>query len=125
MNVLRALIIDPDDAVRRRLTDLLDDHGFDSVEATDGIAALQFESSGGIDLIVFDFRHPGVEGPPFLDIIRCGAFGPMPPPLIFCSPRLQEEAWIRKLADEGIPLLIRPFTSRAFELVLGAAFPVD
>lgn len=125
MNLLRALIVDPDDAVRCSLSGLLDDHGFESVEAADGIAALQFGSSDAIDLIVFDFRRPERDGLPFLDIIKRGAFGWMPPPLIYCSIPLREEAWKRKLAEEGIPLLIRPFTSHAFELALGAAFPAD
>ena len=30
-----------------------------------------------------------------------------------------------KLADEGIPLLVRPFTPHAFELALAAAFAAD
>ena len=125
MKFLRALIVDPDDAVRRRAAVLLDEHGFDSVEAADGIAALRFASANGIDLIISDFRLPRLEGLSFLDIIKRGAFGQAPPPLIFCSALLQSEGWMRKLADEGIPLLVRPFTPHAFELALAAAFAAD
>lgn len=116
MKLLRALIVDPEDQVRRRTAELLGDHGFDSIEAADGISALQFASPDGIDLIISDFGLPWLEGLPFLDIIKRGAFGWAPPPLIFCSAMLQGEVRIRKLAEDGIPLLVRPFTPHAFEL---------
>jgi DNA-binding response OmpR family regulator len=104
---------------------MLDEHGFDSIEAADEISALQFVSPDGIDLIISDFGPPRLEGQLFLDIIKRGAFGQAPPPLIFCSALLQSEGWMRKLADEGIPLLVRPFTPHAFELALAAAFAAD
>ena len=119
------LYVDDEPSVGLILDDTLSQAGHTAVGARGVPEALQVLERGGIDLIISEFRLPRLEGLSFLDIINRGAFGQAPPPLIFCSALLQSEGWMRKLADEGIPLLVRPFTPHAFELALAAAFAAD
>lgn len=122
---MRALIVSPDTVARQQVAHLLDECGFDSVEAADGISALHFASHDGIDLIVTDVRLSRIDGPQFLDIVTDGAFGASPPPVIMCATFLHEQAWVRKLVMPAVTLLSRPFTPQAFAAALDAAFPVE
>lgn len=125
MKVLRALIVDPDHTSRREMAGLLDECCFDSLEATDGVHALQFASEYAIDLIVTEIQIPKLDVLQLLHIIRCGAFGWIPPPVIVCSASLQDRSWLTSPALRGLTLLARPFTARSFAVALDAAFPAD
>ncbi len=125
MKLMRALIVDPDQAARHQIAALLDESGFDSVEAGDGRAALRFASDYAIDLIIMEIDLGELDALQFLRIVRIGGFGKPQPPTIVSSVRLHGEPWITHPALEGLALLSRPFTPRAFATALDAAFPVE
>lgn len=125
MKFMRALVIDPDSAALLEVSNRLDESGFDSVAACDGVDALRFVSDFAIDLIITEVRLPKLDGIELLNIIRRGAFRPKPPPTIVCSARLHESSWITHPALEGLTLLAKPFTPCAFATALDAAFPTE
>ena len=59
----RILVVDDDDDVRRILTDLLDVEGFEVVEATNGVDALQrLAERPDFGAIVSDSKMPEMDG---------------------------------------------------------------
>ncbi len=125
MNLMCALIVDPDQAARRQIEALLGASGFDSLQAADGMAALRLSSDYAIDLIVTEIDLGGLDVLQLLRIVRIGGFGYPPPPLIVSSALLHEALWIKDPAFEGLALLPKPFTPHAFAAALDAALPVD
>ena len=125
MKLLHALIVSADVAGRREARNLLADCGFECVEASGGIAALQFASPHAIDLIIADIHLPKLDGPELLDIILAGAFGLPAPPLIMFSANLHEHVWITRLALPGVTALRKPFTPGGFVAALDAGFPAE
>lgn len=90
--LLRALVVDGKADVRRGLISLLGQCGFESIEACDGIEAIQFASETGIDLIVTDLLMPRMDGFELMGLVRRGVFGEAPPPVIACSSTQDLEA---------------------------------
>lgn len=127
MRLLRALVVGPDEVVRRQITNLLDDCGFESVEAADCITALQFASDDGIDLIVSDLSLSPAQSLQLLQIIQDGAFGRAPLPMIACADLAQAKALCgsRLLESERATLLTKPIELDAFVAALDEAFPAD
>lgn len=123
MKLLRALIVDPDQAARSAMMKLLDVRSFDTVEAIDIIGALAFALDGAIDLIIADIDLDELDGLQLLRIIRKGSFGKSPPPVIVCSALLNEEGWTRHPALKGVTHLPKPFTPAAFTAALDQAMP--
>ncbi|MDP3493642.1 MAG: response regulator [Hyphomonadaceae bacterium] len=122
---MRALIVDADSDARLQVSKLLDECGFDSVGAADGVDALRSMSDFAIDLIVAEISLPRLDVVQLIHIIRNGAFGPTPPPMIICSARLHEASWAIHPALQGLTLLAKPVTPRAFATALDAALPVE
>lgn len=123
MKLLRALIVDPDGAVRSVMSKLLDRRAFDTVEAVDIVGALGFALDGSIDLIIADIDLDELDGLQLLRIIRNGSFGKLPPPVIVCSAILNEQIWTMHPALKGVTRLPKPFTSAAFTAALDQALP--
>jgi len=63
LELLRALIVDPDQLTRREIARFLIGHRFDRVHAEHGVEALQVASEPAVDLIVadIDLHHGRVE----------------------------------------------------------------
>lgn len=125
MKLMRALIVDPDHQVRREVAQLLESSNFDSVEANDGIGALRLANEDAIDLIVADIDLRDLDALQLLRIIRGGAFGPTPPPVIVCSADLNDEAWFLHPTLKGVTQLAKPFTPVGFAAALNRALPVE
>jgi DNA-binding response OmpR family regulator len=121
---MRALIMDSDQRMRRQMAQFLGSSSFDSVEATDGISALRFAHAHAIDLIIADIDLRDLDALQLLRIIRDGAFGSTPPPVIVCSATLNDEIWFLHPALEGLTQLAKPFTPIGFAAALNLAFPV-
>lgn len=85
-NVLRALVVEQSTVLRQLLSAILEANGFDCVEASDGVDALKFASTCGIDLIVTDLEMPRMGGLELLSLASRGVFGEAPPPAIICMP---------------------------------------
>ncbi len=122
MQLLRALIVDPDRCARREIAEFLGASSFDSVESVDTIGALRFAQDGAIDLIVADIDLRELDDLQLLRIIRCGGFGKTPPPVIVCSALLHEESWMTHPALKGVTGLAKPFTQSSFSAALKGAF---
>jgi CheY-like chemotaxis protein len=66
----RVLIVDDDAALRRMITMVLEDAGWDVLEAKDGHEALvAVRSSSGRLVVLLDWRMPGMSGEEMLDIV--------------------------------------------------------
>ncbi|HTF88610.1 MAG TPA: response regulator, partial [Planctomycetota bacterium] len=68
---MRALVIDDSTAVRKILTRMLTELGWDVSEASDGRAALsQLESEGPVDLALVDWHMGPMNGYDFVRAVR-------------------------------------------------------
>jgi DNA-binding NtrC family response regulator len=74
----KILIVDDQSAVRDELAYALEFHGFASVQAGDGRAALEILKQGGIDLMLLDIKLPGMDGLQVLDELRGLELGDLP-----------------------------------------------
>src|SRR6058998_3974340 len=64
------LYVDDEEAVRLLLQDVLERSGHTAVGASNVPEALAALSRGGVELILSDFRMPGVSGLDFLEVLR-------------------------------------------------------
>jgi two-component system response regulator AtoC len=64
------LFVDDEVALRRPTAELLSEQGFDVVEAASGEEALELLDQFAFDLIVTDFRLPGMDGTQLIDAAR-------------------------------------------------------
>jgi Response regulator containing CheY-like receiver, AAA-type ATPase, and DNA-binding domains len=64
---IRALVCDDDLPIRKMIQDLLEERGFEVVEATNGQEALDAIMREPLDLVVLDFLMPKLDG---LQVIR-------------------------------------------------------
>jgi two-component system, cell cycle sensor histidine kinase and response regulator CckA len=105
------LLVDDEEFLRRMLARVLDEAGFDVVEAPNGMAALELahEVDGHLSLVVTDVHMPMMDG---IEFAR--AFRPLHPgvPLLFITGRDPAET------DDPVyfnsHLLRKPFRSEAF-----------
>lgn len=76
---MRALVIDDSRAIRRILSDLVRELGFEPVEAADGAQALlALGRLGQVDLALVDWNMPVLSGIDFVRVVRQNAdFAPM------------------------------------------------
>lgn len=63
----RVLVIDDHDSLRRNIVALLEDEGFDVLEAGSGEAALTLLDDRTVDVAVVDMRLPGISGLEFIE----------------------------------------------------------
>jgi len=67
----RIVLVDDDDSFRESLGLNLEDEGFSVVSFSGGTAALEhFEAGGAADVILLDWRMPGMDGPEVLRRLR-------------------------------------------------------
>lgn len=66
----RLLIIDDEEKLRSLLSRLLEDEGFDVIQASDGKSGLKKLSSAEVDVVICDMKLPGENGLEILDKIR-------------------------------------------------------
>lgn len=65
---MQAIVVDDSSAMRRILTGMLGRLGFDTVEAADGVAALEvLKDTGPIELALVDWNMPHMNG---IDLVR-------------------------------------------------------
>ena len=68
---IRVLVADDSHAVREFVVQcILEPHGFEALEATDGVEALHKVLEGGIDLMLLDLEMPRMSGLDVLDALR-------------------------------------------------------
>ena len=64
------LIVEDDDRLREFLEDLLNEEGYRSIAAQDGLEALEWLSSLQVDLIIVDILMPHLDGPELIKQVR-------------------------------------------------------
>ena len=71
---LRVLVVDDDDALRDALCGLLQDEGFDVIgRAGDGDTAVSLARDGRPDVVLVDYRMPGMDGLQAVGLMRTDA----------------------------------------------------
>jgi len=58
----RVLVVDDDADIRVNITDILNDLGYETAMAGDGEAALQCVRAGRFEVVVLDYKMPGMDG---------------------------------------------------------------
>jgi DNA-binding response OmpR family regulator len=74
--MLRVLIVEDDDEMRRAIRDTFLAHGFLVRTAGDGVAAVELIQRKRYDVVVTDLRMPGMDGVVLLRILKSLAFPP-------------------------------------------------
>lgn len=109
------LLVDDEEVLRRLLSRILVDAGFDVVEAENGAAALKTARGidGGLHLVVTDIQMPVMDG---IEFAR--QFRPLHPavPILFITGRDLPPTVDDSVTDRG--LLRKPFRSETFLAVV-------
>ena len=66
----RILIVEDDPAIRKNISQLLSDQGYEIGQATDGLAALEILNNRTFDLILSDIVMPRMDGLTLIQHIR-------------------------------------------------------
>jgi two-component system chemotaxis response regulator CheY len=112
---VRALIVDDSRAMRMMLARLMNDQGFDAVQAGDGRQALDVLESGPLpDIALVDWNMPVMDGITFLSHVRKrGEWRPMT--ILMVTTESEYGQIVRALAAGAHEYLIKPFTADALE----------
>ncbi len=73
-----ALIVDDSLSVRRVLARTLERHGWTTIQAHDGVEALEMVQTGGIDIVVTDIEMPRMDGFELINSLRRGGWQTLP-----------------------------------------------
>jgi len=112
---MKVLVIDDDSGLRRALTLILEDGGYQVDTASDGESGLLQARSGTPDMILTDVRMPRVDGLAFLDRLRAsGSVTPVVVMTAYGSMDLAVEAVRRGASD----YLTKPFGAQDVLLTL-------
>jgi CheY-like chemotaxis protein len=100
---IRVMVVDDTDHVRRMLTSMLSLDGYDVVgEAASGPAAVDAVEGADPDIVVIDYKMPGMDG---LDTAR-GIRARRPDQVMILYTAYIDDALERAAADAGISLCI-------------------
>ncbi len=107
----RILVVDDEPHIRRVLSTVLGDRGFEITMANDGIEGLDELSDGAFDLVILDLMMPGASGLEILSRIRSGAERAETPVIILTAKGqdTDREAAIAGGADD---FLTKPFSPK-------------
>ncbi len=124
LRVATALVVGGSEERLRDLCAELEWHGLECIEAENGVEALKYCSSLGIDLILVFSDMPVMSGREFVSIVGRGAFGAVAPPIIGLTTN-EHLPEVGELAFEATVWLKAPVNRNAVEEALAAAFPVE
>jgi two-component system response regulator AlgR len=116
---MRILIVDDEEAARRRLRGLLAEIGPNFAvagEAADGIEALRHIAAGKPDAVLLDIRMPRLDG---LGTAREIAHLPEPPAVIFAT--AHDEFALEAFELAAVDYLLKPIRRERLETALGRA----
>jgi len=108
---MKVLIVDDFSTMRRILKNLLRDLGFNNtVEADDGTTALPILNAGGIDLLITDWRMPGMQGIDLLKAVRTNQELSTLPVLMVTTESKRKQ--ILEAAEAGVNgYIVKPFNA--------------
>ena len=106
---MRILIVDDEAEIRKILTILLENSGYEVVSASDGLSALMtLKSDSEIDLCIMDVMMPRMDGIEACAEIR--KFSSIP--ILFLTARSLEEDKEAAYSGGGDDYLVKPFSSK-------------
>ena len=105
----RVLVADDDAAIRRGISKLLENAGFEVSEAADGIAALNAIQQEQYDLVFLDIWMPQLSGLEVLARIRTGTNRPK---VIVTTSDGTSETLLRAVKEQAYDYLSKPFPPR-------------
>lgn len=118
----RVLVADDDAAIRRGISKLLENAGFEVSEAADGIAALNAIQDKQFDLVFLDIWMPHLSGLEVLSRIRTGANRPK---VIVTTSDGTSETLLRAVKEQAYDYLSKPFPPRKAVEVAERALSAD
>src|SRR5687767_2283771 len=88
------LVVDDDVDIRDALRDVLHDEGYETAEASDGTAALEYLQNNPVPpLILLDWNMAPMNGPQFMEaFVKLPAFARVPVVLLTADARVEEKA---------------------------------
>lgn len=111
------LIVDDNPDCRCILTAICAHHGYDCVEAENGVAALALLQRNAIDLILLDYEMPRMNGCEFLEALERTV--DHPPPAVMITGNLLEAVWKRAIAAGAKAVLSKPYECTTLLSVVG------
>ena len=118
----RVLVADDDAAIRRGISRLLENAGFEVSEAADGIAALNAIQEKQYDLVFLDIWMPHLSGLEVLSRIRTGRNRPK---VIVTTSDGTSETLLRAVKEQAYDYLSKPFPPRKAVEVAERALSAD
>lgn len=107
----RILVVDDEPHIRRVLSAVLGDRGFDITMANDGVEGLEELSSGAFDLVILDLMMPGASGLEILSRIRSGDER-SDTPVIILTAKGQDTDRDAAMAGGADDFLTKPFSPK-------------
>lgn len=102
------LVVDDSRVIRKVSRRILEDMGFEVAEACDGVEAMAWCNAVMPDVILLDWRMPGMDGLEFVRRLRAEPGGDAPK-VVFCSAENDIER-IREALDAGADeYIMKPF----------------
>lgn len=102
------LVVDDSRVIRKVSRRILEDLGFEVAEASDGVEAMAWCSAVMPDVILLDWRMPGMDGLEFVRRLRAEPGGQQPK-VVFCTVENEIDR-IREALDAGADeYIMKPF----------------
>jgi len=117
---LTVLVVDDEEAILQMLTEILGQFGHKVATALDGESALRHVKEGKFDLVICDWKMPGLNGQQFYEQLK--AINPaLADRVIFMTGDVINATARAYLAKLGRAALTKPFSLAEFESVLTSA----
>jgi diguanylate cyclase (GGDEF)-like protein len=116
----RVLVVEDDEATRRAVRALLDDAGYHSDGASDGVAGLARVREGGFDLLLLDLMLPRMSG---AEVHRAVRRDPRTRflPVVFLTAEATRAAKVAQLEAGADDFITKPYDSEELLARIGAA----
>lgn len=115
----KVLLVDDEDMLRRVMKDLLEQEGYQVIEAKDGVEALDQVDRYAPDIIVLDLNLPGLDGYGVLSHLRSRP-ATAGIPVVVLTARGDEESEVKVFELGADDFLSKPFRARALSARLAA-----
>ena len=103
------LVVDDDRTLRHAITTLLQDAGYRTDEAGDGLHALQKLQTQRIDVMLLDIGLPGMSG---LDVLADARLVPIPPRVIMMTADDTPETLLQSIRGQAHLFVRKPFAPK-------------
>jgi len=104
------LVIDDKEEIRALIKVVLNNYGFNVIEADNGTIGMQLLRSQKLDLVVCDINMPGMDGYQTLVAVRASSTT-APIPFILMTGLVSRDGFRRGMANGADDYLVKPFTT--------------